>query len=186
MNTRELILKNSQELFFKKGYEATSMADIIKSCQISKGAVYHYFSSKEQIMRDVIQNMIDIQIDEITFILNKDKVTGYQKLVEILEFCVKRPIKEKIKVSQNEDSIFYYNARKQSKESTIIVLENLIKQGTEDTSIKKCESKFIAQNIYSLMDVLIENSSLKQDITGQYELLIKYLEMVLIDSNEGA
>lgn len=44
--TREQILKAAMDLFFTKGYHATSIEDIAKQAQISKGLLYHYFKGK--------------------------------------------------------------------------------------------------------------------------------------------
>jgi TetR/AcrR family transcriptional repressor of nem operon len=37
------------EVFWKKGYEATSMADLIEAMQINKGSQYNAFGSKKEI-----------------------------------------------------------------------------------------------------------------------------------------
>ena len=38
------------ELFYKKGYENTTIKDIIEEIGVSKGAFYHYFESKEDVI----------------------------------------------------------------------------------------------------------------------------------------
>ena len=45
--TVKLILDVSTRLFVEKGYEQTSLQDIINETKLSKGAIYHHFSSKE-------------------------------------------------------------------------------------------------------------------------------------------
>ena len=47
--TRDKILKKSMELFVLKGYHNISLRDIAKECNISTGAIYHHFDSKEGI-----------------------------------------------------------------------------------------------------------------------------------------
>ena len=47
--TQKLIFKKSMELFVIKGYHNTSLRDIAAECGISTGAIYHHFSSKEEI-----------------------------------------------------------------------------------------------------------------------------------------
>lgn len=46
------------ELFYKKGYYNTSIDDILKSLELSKGAFYHHFQSKEEFFISIIQNLI--------------------------------------------------------------------------------------------------------------------------------
>ena len=46
--TVEKILDVSQRLFYEKGYEKTSIQDIVNELGgLSKGAIYHHFKSKE-------------------------------------------------------------------------------------------------------------------------------------------
>lgn len=54
MDTRELIIQNSFILFLKNGIKEVSIKEIIKSCNLSKGAFYHHFESKEQVYMEVL------------------------------------------------------------------------------------------------------------------------------------
>jgi AcrR family transcriptional regulator len=44
---REVILAAARRVFAKKGYHATTMADVAKAARIAYGSVYWYFGSKE-------------------------------------------------------------------------------------------------------------------------------------------
>lgn len=45
------ILNAAGEVFAQKGYDAATMQDITEKCGLSKGAIYHHFKSKEEIMQ---------------------------------------------------------------------------------------------------------------------------------------
>ena len=47
-NSRELLLEAALELFWIKGYHATSVDLICEKCGIKKGSFYHHFESKEE------------------------------------------------------------------------------------------------------------------------------------------
>lgn len=51
--TVEKILDISLRLFSEKGYEKTTMQDIVTALGMSKGAIYHHFKSKEELMEAV-------------------------------------------------------------------------------------------------------------------------------------
>ncbi|MGB1248206.1 MAG: TetR/AcrR family transcriptional regulator, partial [Chitinophagales bacterium] len=51
------IIKESLKLFRRKSYHTTSMSDIAKACGLLKGSLYHYFSSKEELMMKVIASV---------------------------------------------------------------------------------------------------------------------------------
>jgi AcrR family transcriptional regulator len=53
--SREKILSVALELFAKKGYHASSISQIAKKAKISKGLMYNYFASKENLLDEIIQ-----------------------------------------------------------------------------------------------------------------------------------
>ena len=54
-STRDLIIDAARECFFSKGYDATSIQDIMKSLSLSKGGIYHHFASKDDILSALIK-----------------------------------------------------------------------------------------------------------------------------------
>lgn len=48
--TKREILRVAEQLFCQRGYEATSMQEIVRAAGISKGGIYHHFASKEEMM----------------------------------------------------------------------------------------------------------------------------------------
>ena len=53
--TIEAILSVSAKLFLQKGFDKTSMMDIATAAGISKGAIYHHFKSKDEIIKSVME-----------------------------------------------------------------------------------------------------------------------------------
>ena len=62
--TQNLIINTSFELFYEKGYNATSIPDIMKETSLSKGAFYHHFKNKHEIGTKVIEVIIRKRIKE--------------------------------------------------------------------------------------------------------------------------
>ncbi len=50
----EEIIQKSILVFRQKGYYRTSMSDLAKATGLTKGALYHYFSNKEEVMRQAL------------------------------------------------------------------------------------------------------------------------------------
>ena len=61
--TKKKLLEIAYELFLTKGYEETSVDDILSIAQIAKGTYYYYFKSKEQMLEEVIDMMIEHQAE---------------------------------------------------------------------------------------------------------------------------
>lgn len=67
----EEILDAALRLFTEKGFSATRMMDVAKAAGISKGTLYLYFSSKEAIFKEVVQQRITPQIDKVELLVNE-------------------------------------------------------------------------------------------------------------------
>jgi len=58
-DTRTAILSHSLELFSENGYDATSVAEICHGAQISKGAFYYHFPSKQDLFLALMTSWLD-------------------------------------------------------------------------------------------------------------------------------
>lgn len=56
---RREILVAARELFIKKGYEQTSVNDILKIVNIAKGTFYYYFVSKGEVLEAIILDIVE-------------------------------------------------------------------------------------------------------------------------------
>lgn len=80
------ILSASERLFSEKGFEKTSIADIIKELGMSKGAIYHHFSSKEDILKAVLERKYRSNTLTMLNLLNSDNnLTAKENLTKALE-----------------------------------------------------------------------------------------------------
>ena len=59
-NMKEKILLTSIDLMSKNGIKNTSLADIAKEVNISKGTLYYHYSSKDDIIFDIADNHLNI------------------------------------------------------------------------------------------------------------------------------
>lgn len=57
--TRQQIIMSALKLFSEKGYASTSVSAIAKAAGISKGLIYHYFSSKEEVLKGIFNMMLE-------------------------------------------------------------------------------------------------------------------------------
>jgi Transcriptional regulator len=77
---REKILSVAQQLFSEKGYDNTTIQDIIDQLGgMTKGAIYHYFSSKEEIMQCIMEDY-DIPNGKSELNTLEQQNSGLQKL----------------------------------------------------------------------------------------------------------
>lgn len=55
--TRAAVLDSARELFVQRGYDVTSVDDIAKSSQVSKGAIYHHFADKKELFAQLLTDV---------------------------------------------------------------------------------------------------------------------------------
>lgn len=90
--TVERILDVAQRLFLEKGYDNTTIQDIVNELDgLSKGAVYHHFKSKEEIM-DAVGDRMFVANNPFEAVRGRTDLNGLQKL------------REAIRVNQSDDA----------------------------------------------------------------------------------
>jgi AcrR family transcriptional regulator len=78
---RNEILDVAQRLVFTKGYDQMSIQDILNELQISKGAFYHYFSSKAAVLEALIERIAEAEVLPLfQAIVNDPHLSAIEKL----------------------------------------------------------------------------------------------------------
>lgn len=80
---KQELLTIAYELFITKGYENTSVDEIIEKANIAKGTYYYYFKSKDQTLEEVINMIIDGGIKKARQVLDSD-IPLENKLIGII------------------------------------------------------------------------------------------------------
>lgn len=83
--TVKLILGVATRLFVEKGYDATSLQDIINDTHLSKGAIYHHFSSKEEIFAAIFHRISEENTTALTKVRDDETRNGLEKLRAIFK-----------------------------------------------------------------------------------------------------
>lgn len=74
------IIKEALNLFRTQGYHKTTMSNIGDACGLLKGSIYHYFSSKEDLMKEVLEVLKDHYRDKVFIYAFDNELTATQKL----------------------------------------------------------------------------------------------------------
>ncbi len=81
---RDTILNTAEQLFFKKGFDETSIQDILDALEISKGGFYHYFDSKNALLEAICRKRSAADIERMRTEMLPGKLTPVQKLNRLL------------------------------------------------------------------------------------------------------
>src|SRR5699024_10256500 len=83
--TVKLILDVATHLFVEKGYDATSLQDIINETNLSKGAIYLHFSSKEEIFEAIFHRIGEENTSALAKVRDDRALNGLEKLRAIFK-----------------------------------------------------------------------------------------------------
>lgn len=189
--TKETILEVAANLFLTKGYEQTRISDIIGGLDgLTKGAIYHYFKSKEDIFEAVVKEIglqNKITFDKIKF--SKD-ITGSEKITQLVSLGLANGNMETIttispKLLDNPKLLASF--LEQIQEITIPeYFYPIITEGTQDGSIRTENPQQLAELLSVILNIwlnplIFENS--KATIVSKIDMLNKCLESFNIKFN---
>jgi len=137
--TSENILSISAKLFIEKGFEKTSIQDIINELGMSKGAIYHHFKSKEEILDAVLlKHSYNVEQMLKQWIHDNDTCTAREKLIKILDNnwgYIEENSLNKVIASQTYNSQFILGSMKTTIKNSAPIFAKIMYEGKEDGSI---------------------------------------------------
>jgi AcrR family transcriptional regulator len=66
---KERLLRVATRLFARHGFEGTSVQDIVDAAGVTKGAMYHYYGSKDDLLYEVYHQLLTMQMSHLTDIV---------------------------------------------------------------------------------------------------------------------
>ncbi|MHA2378754.1 MAG: TetR/AcrR family transcriptional regulator [Candidatus Thorarchaeota archaeon] len=73
---KKRIIQHATKLLSTKGYSRTRMIDVAESMGVSKGALYQYFKSKQELLMSVLETHADIRGKEVRSLLDSGSITA--------------------------------------------------------------------------------------------------------------
>ncbi|WP_295589965.1 TetR/AcrR family transcriptional regulator [uncultured Methanobrevibacter sp.] len=134
------LLKIAYDMFLTQGYENTSVDEIIEKAQIAKGTYYYHFQSKEQMLEEVIDMMIDSETKMAKQIITMD-ISVPQKIVMMLTSMKPTEAEQPIKnaLFQPENVLMHHKVRKKLINIITPLLSEVINEGVEE-GIFECDN----------------------------------------------
>lgn len=146
--TEARILDAAQTLFLEKGYEQTTIQDIVDALgDLTKGAVYHHFRSKEEILSAVCDRMF-FENNPFEQVRGRDDLNGLEKLREAIRLNQADTARanltvQSIPVNQNPQLLVEMIAS--NRKVLTPRFQTLIEEGCRDGSIHTAYAREIAE-----------------------------------------
>ena len=83
-DTRDYILKTSLLLFLQKSYRDVTMREIVEKTGLSKGAFYHYFTSKEELFKEIAGMFLSMGAVNYSSFSKYSLKTFYRQYIDVL------------------------------------------------------------------------------------------------------
>lgn len=154
-STKSRIIKAAWNLFYKNGYDQTTVEDIISVSRTSKGTFYHYFKGKESLLNS-LSSLFDEKYKELAAAINPD-LSSYNKLlflnhelfymietsvdISLLAYLYSSQLVTKDKKSLSDKKRFYFKWTTE-----------IISQGLESGEFKNTSSAEELMNIYAMYE----------------------------------
>ena len=178
--TREKILDAVFKLVYINGYNGTSMAMILKECEVPKGSLYHFFKSKKEMVLAVVRERIAPRMDEFyaldevagengvdTIITAMLRVTNKDVLVSY--GCPLNRLNQEMSPVDTNFEVAINSIYKKLKAKIVFLLENSkLQEGVDSSSL----AEFIIAGVWGALSLSPEQSSKKRYLSSINHLII--------------
>jgi AcrR family transcriptional regulator len=69
---QERLLAAASSLFAERGFAPTSVQEIVELAGVTKGAMYHYYSSKDDLLQQIYTRLLNVQAERLDAIASRD------------------------------------------------------------------------------------------------------------------
>ncbi|TWP47255.1 TetR/AcrR family transcriptional regulator [Lentzea tibetensis] len=70
--TEQRIMDAAVRLFAAKGFDATTVQEIVDAAEVTKGALYHYFGAKDDLLFEIYRSLINEQMADMDRIVSEE------------------------------------------------------------------------------------------------------------------
>lgn len=166
------ILNAAAQLFIKKGYEKTSIQDIVNELDgLTRGAIYHHFKAKEEIVDAVVKRLV-LNPKYIDSIIKRQDLNGLEKLQHLFlegisndesltHFTASLPLLENPK--------FFLMHVKNNNEILVPYVQQMIISGNQDGSINVPYPKQMAEVVILLLVTWFTNALFPTNVEDIWE-----------------
>lgn len=160
---RKEILETAQQLFYQKGYEQTSIQDLLTAIGIAKGTFYHYFSSKQALLEELVEHLADQNVALVAQLVSDEELDALQKLHQIFLQSNRWRAEQKhfvlsaMQAYYREENLRLRHALVNSTTARMIpLLTQVVEQGMAEGVFATAYPEEVALIIYRLFQEMIE------------------------------
>ncbi len=155
---KEQILKAAVTAFARSGLKDTSMNDIVRESGLSKGAIYWYYKSKDEIIAELLNEFFDPEdIKKVEIMLSTG--TPLQKIEKLVEYMIDemnqmrrfRPVIQELFVLAFRDE----KIRRMTKtnfQASVALLQGIIEEGIRSKQFRRVDPYQVTLAIFEIIE----------------------------------
>lgn len=131
---RKEILDAAEVLFASKGYDNTTMNDILEKVEIAKGTLYYHFKSKEDILDAMIERISDEMHEKAEKVVNDTEKTVLERVTDvILAMHVSSDIALEMmeEMHKPKNALLHQKSQDETMKWMVPVIEKLVVEGMQ-------------------------------------------------------
>lgn len=183
---KEQILDVSLSLFLEKGYDNTSISDILSNLNIARGTLYYHFESKEAIMDAIIERTVKQVVEEAKGIVFREGLPVHEKMFTLFSrTSMKRLSGRELMIdylNQPQNALFHEKINRSFIQIIAPLLGDIIEEGVEEGTFVNAypyeSAEIILVMIIGFMDTQFEKMD-ENDIKHRTESLLYNMERML-------
>ena len=133
---KEQILDMSFSLFLEKGYDNTSISDILSKLDIARGTLYYHFESKEAIMDAIIEKSAKKIVEEAKGIVLQNGLSVHEKIFLLFyESSMRRLSGGELMIdylNQPQNALFHEKSNRAFIQKISPILGDIISEGVKE------------------------------------------------------
>lgn len=163
------LIKIAYELFITKGYENTSVDEIISKARIAKGTYYYHFASKEEMLEDVVNMMIDESVERAKKVVEFNLGLEEKLVYTILALRV-TPEEQLVEntIHTKENIILHKKINDRIIDEAVPILSKIVREAKE-VGLFKCDDN-IEERVR--MTLVLSNEMFDHNIVKENDILV--------------
>lgn len=124
----------AERLFKTNGYEETSVNSIVESVGVAKGTFYHYFDTKEEILKAILHRNMMNYVNYIETVCMDKKLNAFEKMQFLMRSMIlpRRNDDLEKNIEDNEDSKIHQALENEFLQSFYPIILMILKEGIYD------------------------------------------------------
>lgn len=85
ISNKDVVLRTAMHLFLTKGFQATSMDEIVATSKVSKTNIYYHFKSKEELLLAIVDQLVSRYESRIVHVFAQNELALLDKLERLFD-----------------------------------------------------------------------------------------------------